>query len=123
MLGASDQTNVSDAEVHRVSSTQRRHTMGFLVVGMLLGIAAGFAPLDVRAAVAGYNWASPDYVSQTIVAMIVGGAIGLTIGGIVDSLVTKSEARRNTLRILWLMFAVGVLAFPIIRGALERARE
>ena len=52
--------------------------MGFLTVTMLLGVASGSRP-DRYAASAGCDWRSPDYMSQTLVAMVAGGVIGLAL--------------------------------------------
>lgn len=90
---------------------------------MLVGIASGFVPMDLYALSVGYDWRSPYFMSQTLIAMVAGGTIGLATGWIIDACVFDDDTRGKVVRGLWTLLLVGALAFLIIRQALQMIHE
>jgi hypothetical protein len=68
-----------------VFKTANRYPFGILIASMLVGVAAGFAPMDLYAISEGYEWSSPGYIPQALLAMCAGGVMGLATGWTVDA--------------------------------------
>jgi hypothetical protein len=90
---------------------------------MLVGVAAGFAPMDLYAVSEGFEWSCPDYMSLTVLAMCVGGVMGLATGWMVDACVFDAESRRKVVRRMWALLLIGTVLFLISRTVFQMAGE
>jgi hypothetical protein len=105
-----------------VTNAKRRYPFGVLAATMLVGVASGFVPMDLYAVSEGYDWRSPYYMSQTLIAIVAGGAMGLATGWVIDACVYDDDARRKVVHGLWALLVVGLVVFLIIRPALQLTR-
>ena len=99
------------------------YPFGVLVATMLVGVAAGFAPMELYAISEGYEWSSPDYVPQTLLAMCAGGVMGLATGWTVDACVFDAESRRRIVRSLWALLLIGTVLFLFSRTVFQLVSE
>ncbi len=90
---------------------------------MLVGVAAGFAPMELYAISEGYEWSSPDYMPQTLLAMCAGGVMGLATGWIVDACVFDSESRKRVVRGMWALLLICAVLFLFSRTVFQLTGE
>jgi hypothetical protein len=94
---------------------------GFVVVCLLLGIGGGFASFDIYAGLDGYGWLGRHYINQTLIAMVVGGTLGLLVGLLLDTKIKTPPRRSSTAGWLWAMLCICVFLFIFLCPALQRA--
>ena len=85
----------------------------------MLGIGAGFAPADMIAGMSGYTWLSRFHLTGTLIAMVVGGSLGLILGMVLDSKLTSPRSRETVLGRLWAILFIGALLFLFFRPAFQ----
>lgn len=89
---------------------------------MLVGIAVGFAPFEMYAALNGSNWLSEPHLNRTLVAMVVGGTIGFLIGFLLDTKISTVQQRAAAVNWCWTILIVGVFLFLFFRPAFQGSR-
>ena len=94
----------------------------FLIVSLLLGIGAGFAPFDIHAALGGYTGLSRYYVDNTVLAMAIGGTTGLALGLVLDSKIKAPKLRARVAGWMWTALAIGVILFAAFRPSFQYVR-
>jgi hypothetical protein len=74
---------------------------GLFGVSMLMGIACGFIPFEMHAGADGHIWNSHGYTTLTLVAVALGGMIGVYFGWLLNSAVRDAREHRKLVRLLW----------------------
>jgi uncharacterized protein YacL len=95
---------------------------GLLVACLLLGLGIGFAPFEMYAALDGYGWLSKYHLNRTLIAMVVGGTIGLVLGLVLDTKLRLSHQRAAAASWIWTLLVVGAFLYLFFRPAFQGVR-
>lgn len=96
---------------------------GLVVTCTVMGLAASFSIVEVRASLTGYGWLSPRWIGPSIAAISSGSLIGFLVGVVLDRTVLSPDLRTWLLRKLWILMMVGLVLYSLIAPAFDRARD
>jgi predicted benzoate:H+ symporter BenE len=93
------------------TSTGPKSQTSFRVVTLPLGIGCGFAALHTYAFMYDSSLFRYHFLEASLVAMLVGGSVGLGFGLILDAKVEDSHSRKRLNSWLWTIYITGGILF------------
>ena len=90
---------------------------GFLVTGLLWGFFVGYVLADYSSKSIGYQWYHnpyPRHFGHTIACLLIGPAIGLICGIILDFIYPRGPFRARLLKRAQVLFAVAILIYGVV---------
>lgn len=98
-------------------------TFGWLVLGLAAGAGIGFAIIDLRAGLAGWEWDNPPYADQALACTLIGSLVGIVIGAVVEASIRVNVRKEKLLAWAWSLLAVAGVIYGLLRPAFQLVRE
>ena len=106
-------------DTHETEKPARKHSFlnsGFLVTGLLWGFLVGYSLANYSSKSIGYQWYHnpyPRHFAYTIACLLIGPAIGLIGGIILDSIYPRGPFRGRLLKRVQVLFVVAILIYGL----------